>query len=119
MKVLGATVKPFAKVAVDGIRKVIEDAGYELALLENYTEKSDLLKAVADADAGGVCRVALNLDYALESCEDELLAEAGALEKRQDSLELLLAAIFPDPRLVPALIRCLERVEAPKNIRLI
>ena len=51
MKVLVATVKPFAKVAVDGIRKVIEDAGYELALLENYTEKSDLLKAVADADA--------------------------------------------------------------------
>ena len=51
MKVLVATVKPFAKVAVDGIRKVIEDAGYELTLLENYTEKSDLLKAVADADA--------------------------------------------------------------------
>lgn len=71
------------------------------------------------ADAGGVCRVALNLDYALESCEDELLAEAGALEERQDSLELLLAATFPEPRLVPALIRCLERVEAPKNTRLI
>ena len=74
---------------------------------------------MADADAGGVCRVALNLDYALESCEDELLAEAGALEKRQDSLELLLAATFPEPRLVPALIRCLERVEAAKNTRLI
>lgn len=71
------------------------------------------------ADVGGVCRVALNLDYALESCEDELLAEAGALEERQDSLELLLAATFPEPRLVPALIRCLERVEAPKNTRLI
>ena len=46
MKVLIATDKPFAKVAVDGIRKEIEAAGYELALLEKYTEKSQLLDAV-------------------------------------------------------------------------
>ena len=51
MKVLLATTKPFAKVAVDGIRNVIEGAGFELALLEKYTEKSALLEAVADADA--------------------------------------------------------------------
>lgn len=35
MKVLVATEKPFAKIAVDGIRKEIEAAGYELVLLEN------------------------------------------------------------------------------------
>ena len=51
MKVLIATVKPFAMVAIDGIRKEIEAAGYELALLEKYTEKQQLLEAVADADA--------------------------------------------------------------------
>ena len=51
MKVLVATDKPFAKVAVDGIRKEIEAAGYELALLEKYGEKAKLLAAVADADA--------------------------------------------------------------------
>ncbi|MDR0938601.1 MAG: 3-phosphoglycerate dehydrogenase [Mediterranea sp.] len=51
MKVLIATEKPFAKVAVDGIRKEIEAAGYELALLEKYTEKAQLLDAVKDADA--------------------------------------------------------------------
>ena len=39
MKVLIATDKPFAKIAVDGIRKEIEAAGFELALLEKYTEK--------------------------------------------------------------------------------
>ena len=50
-KVLVATDKPFVKVAVDGIRKIVENAGYELALLEKYTQKSDLLKAVAEADA--------------------------------------------------------------------
>ena len=51
MKVLIATDKPFAKVAVDGIRKEIEAAGFELALLEKYTEKQQLLDAVADANA--------------------------------------------------------------------
>ena len=40
MKVLVATDKPFAKVAVDGIRKEIEAAGYELVLLEKYGRKS-------------------------------------------------------------------------------
>lgn len=51
MKVLVATEKPFAAVAVDGIRKVIEDAGYELELLEKYNDKKELLAAVATADA--------------------------------------------------------------------
>lgn len=51
MKVLVATEKPFAAVAVDGIREVIENAGYELVLLEKYAAKADLLAAVADADA--------------------------------------------------------------------
>ncbi len=50
-KVLVATEKPFAAVAVDGIRKVVEDAGFELALLEKYTDRDQLLKALADADA--------------------------------------------------------------------
>ncbi len=50
MKVLVATEKPFAAVAVDGIREVIEGAGYELELLEKYSSKADLLAAVADAD---------------------------------------------------------------------
>ncbi len=50
MKILVATEKPFAAVAVDGIRKVIEGAGYELELLEKYTTKEELLNAVASAD---------------------------------------------------------------------
>lgn len=50
-KVLVATEKPFAPAAVNAIRKVVEDAGYTLVLLEKYTAKEDLLKAVADVDA--------------------------------------------------------------------
>ncbi len=51
MKILIATEKPFAAAAVEGIRKEVEGAGHQLALLEKYTEKSQLLDAVADADA--------------------------------------------------------------------
>ena len=51
MKVLIATEKPFAQKAVDGIRRIVEEAGYELALLEKYTDKAQLLEAVADVDA--------------------------------------------------------------------
>ena len=50
-KVLVATEKPFAATAVAGIRNVIEGAGNELVLLEKYTEKAQLLAAVADVDA--------------------------------------------------------------------
>ena len=50
-KVLIATEKPFAAPAVAGIKEIIEKAGFELALLEKYTEKSQLLAAVADVDA--------------------------------------------------------------------
>ncbi len=50
-KVLIATEKPFAKAAVESIKKIAEEAKYEILLLEKYTEKSQLLEAVADVDA--------------------------------------------------------------------
>jgi D-3-phosphoglycerate dehydrogenase len=51
MKVLVATDKAFAPVAVAKIRDVTESEGHELVLLENYKSVSELLAAVADADA--------------------------------------------------------------------
>jgi D-3-phosphoglycerate dehydrogenase len=50
-KILVATEKPFAKAAVESIRLIIEKAGYQMALLENYTQKAELMAAAADADA--------------------------------------------------------------------
>jgi D-3-phosphoglycerate dehydrogenase / 2-oxoglutarate reductase len=52
-KVLVATEKPFAPVAIKKIRKIIQKAGndYQLELLENYNHKDDLLQAVATANA--------------------------------------------------------------------
>jgi D-3-phosphoglycerate dehydrogenase len=50
-KVLVATDKPFAAIAVKGIRDVVESAGMELLLLEKYTAKEQLTEAVKEADA--------------------------------------------------------------------
>lgn len=50
-KVLLATEKPFAAVAVAGIKSILSEAGFETVLLEKYTSKAELLAAVADVDA--------------------------------------------------------------------
>jgi D-3-phosphoglycerate dehydrogenase / 2-oxoglutarate reductase len=51
MKVLVATEKPFSPIAIRQIREVNDAAGFTLELLENYKSVSELLTAVADADA--------------------------------------------------------------------
>jgi len=51
MKILIATEKPFAANAVNKIKQLIDEAGYETALLEKYTDKQQLLDAVKDANA--------------------------------------------------------------------
>ena len=50
-KILIATEKPFAPVAVKKIRKIFEKVDYELHVLEKYTSKQELLDAVADVEA--------------------------------------------------------------------
>lgn len=51
MKILVATEKPFAAAAVEGIKKMAQEEGHEIVLLEKYQEKQQLLDAVADVDA--------------------------------------------------------------------
>lgn len=50
-KVLIATDKPFAKVAADKIKGIIEAAGYKAVFLEKYTDHQDFVDAAKDADA--------------------------------------------------------------------
>ncbi len=51
MKIPIATEKPFAAAAVNGIRETAAKGGLDVVLLEKYTDKAQLLEAVADADA--------------------------------------------------------------------
>lgn len=77
-KVLIATEKPFSKVAVDGIKEVTDAAGYELALLEKYTEKSQLLEAVADADALIVRSDKVDAEVVAAAKQLKIVVRAGA-----------------------------------------
>ena len=78
MKVLVATDKPFAKVAVDGIRKEIEAAGYELVLLEKYGEKANLLEAVKDANAIIIRSDIIDAEVLEAAKELKIVVRAGA-----------------------------------------
>ncbi len=50
MKVLVATEKPFAQAAIDGIKEILTAAGAEMILLEKYSDKAELLAAVAEVE---------------------------------------------------------------------
>jgi len=77
-KVLLATDKPFAKEAVNEIRKAVEEGGAELALLEKYTDKSQLLEAVKDANAI-IIRSDLITAEVIEAAKNlEIVVRAGA-----------------------------------------
>ncbi|OPZ98061.1 MAG: D-3-phosphoglycerate dehydrogenase [Bacteroidetes bacterium ADurb.Bin416] len=78
MKVLIATDKPFAKVAVEGIRSVVEAAGFELALLEKYTEKKQLLEAVAQVEAVIIRSDIIDADVLEAANALKIVVRAGA-----------------------------------------
>lgn len=88
MKVLVATEKPFAGVAVDGISKVIEDAGYTLELLEKYTDKQQLLDAAATADAMIVRSYKVDAEILAAAKVLKLVVRAGA---GYDNVDLAVA----------------------------
>ena len=78
MKVLLATEKPFAAEAVNGIRDILEQAGHELILLEKYTEKEQLLAAVADVDAMIVRSDKVTAEVVEAAKQLKLVVRAGA-----------------------------------------
>ena len=50
-KVLIATEKPFSPEAVEEVKGVFRDTGYQVVVLSKYPNQADLVAAVADADA--------------------------------------------------------------------
>lgn len=78
MKVLVATEKPFAKAATDGIRGIVEAAGYKLELLEKYTDVAQFHAAVADADALIVRSDKVTADVIAAAKQLKIVVRAGA-----------------------------------------
>jgi D-3-phosphoglycerate dehydrogenase len=77
-KILVATEKPFAKAAVEAIRQIVEKAGHEMALLENYTQKSELIAACADADAVIIRSDIIDKEVLDASPKVKIVVRAGA-----------------------------------------
>ena len=78
MKILIATEKPFAKKALDGIKEILAAADYEVALLEKYTEKEELIAAVKDVD-GMIVRSDKVTAEVMEAAEQlKIVVRAGA-----------------------------------------
>ena len=90
MKILVATEKPFAKVAVDGIRQIVEAAGYELSLLEKYTDVSQLYDAVADADGLIVRSDKVTAEVVAHASKLKIVVRAGA---GYDNLDLAACSV--------------------------
>lgn len=78
MKILVATEKPFAKVAVDGIREVLEAGGHTLVLLEKYTSKEELYAALADAEGLIVRSDIIDEDAIKAAPKLKIVVRAGA-----------------------------------------
>jgi len=76
--ILLATEKPFAPDAVELIRDVITKAGHKLELLENYTDKQDLLRAVSNADALIVRSDVVDADVLQAGAQLKIVVRAGA-----------------------------------------
>lgn len=77
-KVLVATEKPFAPVAVKGIKDIFDKAGYETVVLEKYTDKAELLKAVADVDAMIVRSDKIDAEVMAAAPNLKIVVRAGA-----------------------------------------
>lgn len=77
-KVLVATEKPFAQVATDQIRSLVEGAGYSFHLLEKYTEKQTLLDAVRDKHALIIRSDQITAEVMEAAPELEIVVRAGA-----------------------------------------
>ncbi len=77
-KVLLATEKPFAKTARDEVVCILEQAGYDVALLESYKEKGQLLHAIADADAAIIRSDVVDKDVLEAAKKLSLIVRAGA-----------------------------------------
>lgn len=77
-RVLIATEKPFAPVAAKQITRILEDAGYEVRRLENYSTKSELLAAVKDVDAMIVRSDQIDEEVIEAAKELKIVIRAGA-----------------------------------------
>lgn len=89
MKVLLATDKPFAPVAVVQMQNIIQDNGMEFLKLEKYTDKQQLLDAVKEVNAIIIRSDIIDKEVLEAAKELKIVVRAGA---GYDNVDLKTAA---------------------------
>jgi SulP family sulfate permease len=108
-----------SSVAISFIRmkQIAKSGGFRLVFtnvpLEVEAQLSRAGCVLSDEDGGSI--TATSLDYALEWTEDHILDDAGELHQEQRPLPELLAPVFPEPGLIPLLMKVLARVALPRG----
>ena len=89
MKVLLATKKPFVSTAVNEIQNILETAGHQFEKIEKYTEKSQLIDAIKDADAVIIRSDIIDREVIDAASRLKLIVRAGA---GYDNVDLSVAS---------------------------
>ena len=79
--------------------------------VEEGLERSGLIQTGSEHSL----RLFVNLDFAMEWCENNVLDEHGVLEIKGKALPELLAPVFPDPALIPTLMKTLQKVKIKRK----
>ncbi|MGE4553219.1 MAG: cyclic nucleotide-binding domain-containing protein [Desulfovibrionaceae bacterium] len=79
--------------------------------LEESLERNGLV----EADNPEAIQLFVNLDYAMEWCENGILTEQGLMDSSGAKLPDLLGPVFPEARLIPLLMKCMQRVRVKKG----
>lgn len=99
-----------AGIGFDKLRNMVAEFDMELIITNAPLELEEHLEAIGlVGDQDGVFKSFLNLDYALEWCENRVLDEENMLELKQVTLPELLAPVFPEPKFISALMKVLKR----------
>ena len=77
-KILIATIKPFAPAAISQMKALLDQAGYDMQVLEKYPDKQALLDAVKSADALIVRSDKIDKDVLDQAPNLKIVVRAGA-----------------------------------------
>lgn len=108
--------------AVAGFSKIFNMAALErveimLSALSPAVERL-LEPAIEDGCHRGAISVAVDLDHALEACEERLIGASKSTHEPEDIALQLVRTLGPHPRL-PDLVSVMERMECPSGKKLI
>jgi len=98
-------------IAFVKLQKLMDEYNVEMVIASAPLDLEEHLSSSGHlVDGGGGFRVFLDLDYAMEWCENRVLDSENLLEMKEMSLPALLEPIFPEPKHIPALMKVLKRV---------